>query len=149
MSGLGFTCTTPEVTVAAAATDTVLGILAATNQGIHIQKVKLGFKGVVVTNEPVTVEFIRFTSDGTGTAITEVKSDSDAGETIQSAAKHTYTVEPTGTVVLESFTIHPQGGFIENMPIERPIHVHGGEGWGIRITPDEEAVLIATIECDE
>ena len=149
MSGLGFTCVTGEVSVAGAATDTIFGILAATNQGIYIKKVKLGFKGAVVTNEPVTVEFIRFTSDGTGTAITEVKKDSDAGETIQSAAKHTYTAEPTGIVVLESMPIHPQGGVIEVMPIEAPIHVHGGEGWGIRITPDDTVIAIATVECEE
>ncbi|MHA2264518.1 MAG: hypothetical protein ACXAEN_19155, partial [Candidatus Thorarchaeota archaeon] len=102
-----------------------------------------------VTNEPVTVEYIRFTSDGTGTAITEVKRDSDAGETIQTAAKHTYTIEPTGITVLSSFTIHPQGSFVDVMPIEDPYHTHGGEGFGIRITPDDTVVLIATLECEE
>ncbi len=149
MSGLKFSCVTPEVSVAGAASDTVLGILAATNQGFYVHKVRIGFKGKVVTNEPVTVEYIRFTSDGTGTAITEVKRDSDAGETIQSAAQHTYTGEPTGIVVLDSFTIHPQGGLLEVMPIEAPFHTHGGEGWGIRVSPDETVVVIATADCEE
>jgi hypothetical protein len=35
------------------------------------------------------------------------------------------------------------------MPIEAPIHVHGGDFWGIRVSPDEDATVMITLECEE
>ncbi len=149
MSGVAFTCVSGEVSVVGGATDTIIGLAALANHRVHVKGVKLGFKGKTVTNEPVTVEYVRFTSDGTGTGGTVVKRDADASETVEAAFKHTYTVEPTGMTVLESIPIHPQGGIIEVLPIEAPIPVSGGDFWGVRITPDDTVIVIVTLICDE
>jgi hypothetical protein len=148
MSGVGFTCVTGEVAGITTA-KTIIGLAAAANHRVHIKAIKLGFKGTAVANEPVTVEYIRFTSNGTGTDGTALKRDADASETLEASFKHTYTVEPTGVTVLESFPLHPQGVWGEYLPIEAPIPVSGGDFWGIRITADDSVTGMATIVCDE
>jgi hypothetical protein len=45
--------------------------------------------------------------------------------------------------------IHPQGGLIEELPIERPIEVPGGDYWGIRVTADDAVTAMITLVCDE
>ncbi len=149
MSGNKFYCETGEVAIVGGQIDTIIAIIPATNQGVLVHKIWAGFKGKVVTNEPITIEFIRFTSDGTATTGTKQKVDVDASETLQAVFKHTYTIEPTGITVLVSFPIHPQGGFIDTLPIEAPILVHGGDFWGIRVSPDENATVMITLECEE
>lgn len=149
MSGNKFYCVTGEVAIVGGQSDTIIAIIPATNQGVLVHKIWLGFKGKVVTNEPITIEFIRFTSDGTATTGTKQKVDVDSSETLQAVFKHTYTGEPTGITVLVSFTIHPQGGFIDTLPIEAPTLVHGGDFWGIRVAPDENATVLITLECEE
>jgi hypothetical protein len=149
MSGVGFYCQTPEVTLTAATADTVIGIAAAANHRVHVKKLWIGGKGVTVTNEPVTIEFIRFTGDGTGTAGTVTKRDADASETVEASFKHTYTVEPTGVTSLVAFTLHPQGLLGDTFAIEWPYPISGGDFWGIRMTADNAVNVIVTVECDE
>lgn len=149
MSGVRFTCTTPEVANITTA-KTIIGIGAAANHRVHIKKIKLGLKGTTVTNEPVTVDYIRFTTDGTATAGAPVKSNPRDPESLQGDFVHTYTVEPSvGLAVEESFTLHPQGSVIEELPIERPIEIEGGKFWGIRLTADNAVTAIATVVCEE
>ena len=151
MSGVRFNCVTPEVTVTGGETDTVIGVSAAANHRVHILKIKIGFKGKVVTNEPVTCDLTRWSSDGTGTGGTVVKVNSSDNETPEASFKHTYTVEPTTPTTIDSFTIHPQGGAWETMPIEAPVPIGGGEFVGLELSPDsgEDATVIVTFWCEE
>ena len=114
MSGNGFYCDSGEVTGITTA-KTILGLAPAANHRVFIKAFTVSFKGVVVTNEPVTVELIRFTSDGTGSAGTVRKKDVDASENVEAGFKYNYTVEPTGVTVLKSFSVHPQGTWGEVM----------------------------------
>jgi hypothetical protein len=151
MSGVAFNCVTPEVTVTGGNTDTVIGIAAAANHRVHIKKIKISFKGVTVTAEPVTIKMTRWSSDGTGTAGTVVKVNSSDNETVEASFKHTYTAEPTTPTTVDSFAIHPQGGVWETLPIEAPIPIGGGEFVGLELSPDsgEDSVVIVTIWCEE
>lgn len=152
MSGNIFTCVTPEVSVTGAGGSvTIIGITASAHHRIHIKEIELGFKGVTVTNEPVTVQYVTNSVDGTGTAGTPQKEDLDASEDVNASFKHTYTVEPAeGTSnLMRSFPLHPQGTMIQTMPIESPIPVKGGTTWYISIEPDDTVVAMATIVCEE
>jgi hypothetical protein len=73
MSGNVFTCVTPEVSVTGGASLTIIGITASAHHRVHIKEINLGFKGTTVTNEPVTVQYVTNTVDGTGTAGTPQK----------------------------------------------------------------------------
>ena len=149
MSGVGFYCVSGEVSLVASTAKTVLGLAAAANHRVHVNKVLVGFKGTAVSNEPVTVELIRFTGDGTGSAGTLQKRDADASETPEASFKYNYSAEPTGVTVLESFPLHPQGLWGETLPIELPIPVSGGDFWGIRCTADDAVTVMITLRCDE
>ena len=148
MSGIGFYFDTGEVASITTA-KTVLRIAAAMNHRVFVKAFTIGLKGLVVTNEPVTIELIRFTSDGTGTSGTVRKKDVDASENVEAGFKHTYTVEPTGVTVLKSFPLHPQGTWGEVLPIESPIEISGGDFWGIRITADDSVTAMVNVDCDE
>ena len=148
MSGVGVYMNTPEVASITTA-KTLIGVAAAANHRVHVKKVGVWFKGTTVTNEPVTVEFIRFTSDGTGTSGTNVKVDADASETPECSFKHTYTVEPTGVTVLETMYIHPQGGILQMLPIDEPIPISGGDFWGVRATADDAVTGGVSLKVDE
>lgn len=148
MSGVAFTCNTGEVTGITTA-KTILGLLAASNHRVHIKGVIISFKGLVVTNEPVTIEFIRWSADGTGSAGTPQKVNNGDNETLQASFKYNYSAEPTTPTVLQSFSVHPQGTWGYERPIEAPIPVIGGGYWGIRITADDSITAMASIECEE
>lgn len=148
MSGVNVFINTPEIASITTA-KTLVGILAATNHRVHIKKIGVWLKGTTVTNEPITIEFIRFTSDGTGTSGTVVKEDPDAPEATQVSFKHTYTVEPTGVTVLEFMYIHPQSGVLQWLPIEQPIPINGGDYWGVRATADNAVTGGVSIKAEE
>ncbi len=149
MSGVGFYMTTPEVSLVAATAKTVIELTAAANHRVLIKKIHWWFKGVAVTDESVTVEFIRIGTTGTGSAETPEKRDADMSETLQVDFKSNFTVEPTGITVLETFSVHPQAGYAEMLPIEFPIPVPGGDLWGIRFTADVAVNVIANIIGEE
>lgn len=151
MSGNIFTCVTPEVSCTGGASKTIIMLGASAHQRVHIKEIALGFKGTTTTNEPVTVQYITNTADGTGTAGTPQKQDLDASEDVNATFKYNYTIEPSGatSVLMRSFPVHPQGTIIQTMPIEGPIPVKGGGYWSIVITPDDTVVAIATLLCEE
>ena len=149
MSGVGFTCVTGEVSLVATTAKTVIGLLAGANHRVHIKAIKLGFKGTAVANEPVTVEYVLWTVDGTGTAGTIQNRNADDNETPEASFKYNYSAEPTTPTVLESFPLHPQGVWGESLPIEAPIPVPGSDYWGIRLTADDNVNAMVTLICDE
>jgi hypothetical protein len=148
MSGVGFYMRTPEVASITSA-KTLLGVSAAANHRVHITEVGVWFKGTTVTNEPVTVELIRFAADGTGTSGTVVKTDETDDETFEVSFKHTYTVEPATPTVLKFWYIHPQSGVLQMLPIERPIEIKGGGFWGVRATADDSVTGGVSLEGNE
>jgi hypothetical protein len=86
--------------LAAATAETVLQLVAPTNQRLRIQ----GFSITVAGTSPVdlTVRVVRQTTAGTsGTAVTPIKLEPGAAETIQTTAATNFSAEPTSTDVLE------------------------------------------------
>ena len=149
MSGVGFYMTTGEVSLVATTAKTVIEVTAAANHRAVIKKLHLWFKGTSVTEESVTVDLIRIGTTGTGSAGTPTKRDPDMSETLQVDFKYNFTVEPTGITVLETFSIHPQSGYAEVLPIEWPIPIPGGDLYGIRCNSDNNVTVIANILGEE
>ena len=152
MSGNIFTCVTPEVSITGGAgSKMVIGLTASAHHRIHIKEISLGFKGTTVTNEPVTVQYVTNTVDGTGTAGVTQKQDLDASEDVNATFEYNYSVEPAEatSAIMRSFPIHPQGTIMQVMPIEGPIPVKGGTFWGVAVTPDDTVVAIVTLLCEE
>jgi hypothetical protein len=149
MSGVGFYCKSGETALVAGVPRTVILLRGGNDHRIYVKGIQLGFKGTVVGNEPVTVDFIRSAGGGTRVQGTPRKFDADASEVLQSSFDHTYTVEPSGIVVLESFPFHPMGTYGECLPIDEPILVKGSGYWGIRCTADDIVTVMVTVICNE
>jgi hypothetical protein len=149
MAGVHFTMDTGEVSLSAATTKTAIEVAAAANHRCHIHEMRIMFKGVSVSNEPVTVEEIRIGTSGTGSAGTAVKRMPDDSETLQTGFEYNHSAEPTGITVLSTWYIHPQSGIVQPLPINRPIPIPGGDLWGIRCTADDAVTVGVHIEAEE
>ena len=149
MSGVGFYCASGETVLTAGVPRTVILVDTAIDQRVYVKDIRLGFKGTALGNEPVTVDFIRSTGGGSRTQGFPRKFDADVSETLQTAFDHTYTVEPGGIVILESFPFHPMGTYGECLPIDGPILIKGNSFWGIRCTADDTVTVMVTLICDE
>lgn len=99
------------VALVAATPKTILAVIAPTQFGIDLVRYELGFDSVTATDRPVTVEFVSFTSDGTGSPGTMAQT---AGRLITTGftSKYNYSVEPTGATVLARYSVAAVGGTV-------------------------------------
>lgn len=149
MSAVGFFMTTGEVSLVATTAKTVIAVTGGTNHRSLIKTIGVFFKGTTVANEPVTVDLIRSTNAGTGTAGTPIKVDPDMSETLQIDFVYNLTVEPTGITVLKTWYIHPQSGYEIVLPFDAPYPLPGGDFMGIRCTADDAVTVGINLEGEE
>lgn len=135
MAGLyGTASTEGEVALTAAATKTVLQLVAPANHRLDVLGFVVGFDGTVATQEPIQVEILRQTTAGTMTGVTPKLSNA-AAETPLATAQKTATVEPTAGDILKRYEVHPQGG-MERLFRKGEMQVPGSGRLGLRvITP--------------
>ncbi len=125
------------IAIAGSTTTTALQVVAAANHAVKIKKVSCWFNGVNNTHRPILVELIRQTDAGTATALTLLKYDNSVADTLDTTAQHTATVEPTSTDILQTWTPHPQMGFVEPFADgDEPI-VGAGDRIGLRVTTQD------------
>lgn len=139
---------TAEVALAAATAKTVLQLIAATNHGIKLLEWGVFFDGTTVTNDPVLVELLRQTDAGTMTSLTPQERTA-TGDTIDSSAQHTATVEPSGTTCIARRQVHPQSGYQEKFAMGREIMIGAGARLGCRCTAPDAVNVIAEFVFEE
>jgi hypothetical protein len=125
---------TTEVALSAATTMTVLQLVAPSNHRLKVLGWGVFFDGVSVTGAPVEVTLVRQTTAGTMSALTPQKIDDSLAETLQATAQHTATVEPTGTIVVDSVEVHPQSGYEIRYPLGQEVKIGGGDRLGMVCT---------------
>lgn len=133
MAGINAVAQTTEIALSAATAQTVIQIVAPTNQRLKITEWGVFFDGISATAEPVQVRVLRQTTAGTMSSLTPVKR-SAGSETLQATAQHTATAEPTASDVLDMVEVHPQSGYEKLFPLGREIEVPGGGRVGIEVT---------------
>ena len=114
--------------------ETVLQLVAASNHRIKILGWGISFNGLVVTEEPIKVILKRSSTAGTSAAGTVVQVDDSIAETLQTAARITFTAEPTVGDELETKFVHPQGWFEKVYPEGKEIIVGGADRIGLEVT---------------
>ena len=144
MAGRKGTLTKSAISVADAATDTLLQIVAAANHAVRITRWHLSAEGVVNTDDPVLVELLRQTDAGTATALTPKKLDDSIADTLDTTGQHTATVEPTAGDILRSRYVHPQSG----IDVPDDIIVGVGDRVGLRVTNATGVALKFTAEIE-
>lgn len=118
------------------AVKTVWQILAAANHPAKLIEAGISFKGIDNAAEPILVELIRQSNDGTGTAYTPRKCNNElSGITFDTSAKVDYTAEPvTPGDILKQWTIHPQTGHDGQMHDLGEIIIGAGTALALRVT---------------
>ena len=147
MAGIRAIATTGELSTGTSA-KTLLQLLAASNHRVLLHELMVTFKGTSSTASPILVELIRQTAAGTMSASTINKVDPGVDETLQTTATENASSEPSGTEVLNSWLVHPQGGATWQAQFGGAYVIPGGGRLGIRVTAsaDVNATVSATIE---
>lgn len=152
MAGLKFYVPSGEIALTATTAKTVAMIKAAANHRALIRGITVDSKGTVATDTPIKVDLCRPSTDGTFTAVTPIKKDSTADETVQTTAGKNASAEPTitdATDVIESWEVHPQLGRKVFYPADDPIPVPGGTRFAIRALAAQGQTVSITIEAEE
>lgn len=129
------TTTTSDVSLVAATAKTVLSWINGATRRSRILEVQLGFNSQTSTDGAVLIEVVRFTTDGTGSAVTPVALDPGNPAAI-GTSKFNYSAEPTTPTVLHTDRITPQQGgtLIWQLPMTREIVTAVSNLVGIRLT---------------
>lgn len=123
-----------EQALGVATIETVLQLVAPTNQRVKLLSFGVFFDGTSVSAEPVQVDLQRQSTAGTSAANTPVKVDDSLAETLLTTARDAFTVEPAGTDVLWVGEVHPQASYVEIFPLGQEFIIGGGDRLGIRCT---------------
>lgn len=145
--------TATAIALTAATAETVLQVIAPTNQRVKILGFGVYFDGATPTAVPVIVQLRRQTTaiGGTPTAVTIYKSDDMIGTTIQTTATTygTSPTEPTNTDVLKRIEVHPQTGYEFSYPYGQEAIIGSGERVGIICNAPAGVNVIPYIRIEE
>lgn len=131
MAGLGFSYTTPAVSLTSGTERTLFQAVAPTNQGFFVRKFIVTFSGGAAADPMVQIRVMKQTTAGTMTSGTPVKTAGGA-ETIQTTVKHSATsTEPTyGDVMGGAVYVHPTQPYMQGFAYGE-LRIAGGERFAI------------------
>ena len=146
------TGTAADVSLVATTAKTVLAWITPATRRCRILEVQLGFNSQTSTDQAVLIEVVRWTTDGTGSAVTPVALDPGNPAALGSA-KHSYTIEPTApTILVPGQRITPQQGgtLIWQMPMTRELYCAISNVIGIRLTaPNNQSGVRCSMTVEE
>lgn len=113
MTKAGYSCWSGAIAAPSPTTiHSVLSVIAPAQFGVDLQKIRIAFDGVTAGAVPVEIEICEFTTDGTGSANTNINQVYGQAITTGFTSKTLYTVEPTGLVVIDEGLLTPNGGVL-------------------------------------
>ncbi len=116
----------------------------------NIVQYSVSFNGAPGTAVPVTVEWITYTTTGTGTAYTPNKISSPPGPASVTTAKVNMTAEGTGSItVIDSQFVPPTSGVAYQFPLGREIAMGASAFLGLRLTAPVAVNYLVTIYFEE
>lgn len=128
---------------ASAPEKTIVQVIAPSNHRLKIKEISVGFRGIDATAVPIVIDWLEQSTAGTtggdGGALTPVKDDASADETLQVTATKgpstdaAWTTEPTAGNVRRTWVRHPQSNLLYLSQIDVPLWVPGGGRGGLRV----------------
>lgn len=110
-----------EEALAAATAETLVQLRGVATTRAVLLGWSVSFDGISATDAPVVVRLLRQTTDGTGSAASEVAYD-PAERAALLTSFHSFSAEGTAGDVLRTENVHPQGGYTEWFPEDaRPV----------------------------
>jgi hypothetical protein len=160
MAGVNIAIATGGVALVAATAQTVLQIIAPTNQRIRITEYEFSFDGTNSANTPCQVRVMRQTGGTFSTTLTTGAAGAagiaklndlySVAETIQTSAKTASSAEPTYGEVVRWFTIPVFGGTVViPCPPGQEDYVPGGSKLGIVLTAPQAVNAYTTVRAEE
>jgi hypothetical protein len=153
MAGLYGVFTTGSVALVGGTAQTVIQIVAPTNQRLRITEYEFSFDGTNSANTPCQVKVERQTGGTfTNTAVAPKKINdlSNVAETLQASSKTAVTVEPTESDVLRWPTIPVFGGTVViPLPPGQEDYIPGGSLLGIKLTAPQGVNAFVTVRYEE
>jgi len=144
--------TTSEIATGSGADKTVLQINAPTNQRVAVKSVEITFKGTDPSATPILVKLCQQTAatgSGSSASNTPAKEDPGISTSIQTTGKQGYTSEPTGTVIVRQWEVHPQAGLLYSFPLGDEVVVPGGGALGIVVNAAASVSCAPLFRCEE
>ena len=134
MAGVRLIATTGTQASGTPNTRTLSQIVAAAQQRIRVERVRVSGYGNSAVDRPVLMELIVQTSAGTSSAMTVNKVNESDDETVQSTGLKTFTsTEPTDSGLIKAAAfVHPTGSYDFVFPPGRELYIKGGTRLGIR-----------------
>ena len=114
------------------AAKTLIQLVAASDHRVRVKSIEAYFDGPD-TDDNLVVQLVRQSDEGTSSALTPKKLDDSADETLQTAARHDITSEPTTGDVLWSASVNPATGISKTFPPGFEPMCGGGDRIGLRI----------------
>jgi len=131
MAGLELIANSGTQSLAADTAETVLQLTTATNHRIKIKGFSITLSGTAARD--LIVRVLRQSSAGTsGTAVTPVKLDNAAAETVQTSAATNFSAEPTSGDVLQYKRL--QSSYEKLFPLGQELLVPGASRIAIEVT---------------
>jgi hypothetical protein len=150
--GVAYSITTEgEEALAAATAETLVQLRGVTTTKCHIVAWGVSFDSVTAADAPVVVDLLFQTTDGTGSAATEVALNPDEPAALATGF-HSFSAEPTPGGILETYNVPPQGGMVirEYPPGREPIVTNATSSRiGIRCTAPAVCNAVAWIQWEE
>lgn len=138
-----------EIGLSAATAKTILQARTPTNQAAALLGFAVSFDGTSATAEPVLVELVRYSSNGSMTSAAGQKDDPGRQETIQTVGVKNATVEPAADSVIRYWDVHPQTGYERHFGADEEIIVPGGGRIGLRCTAPASVNVAGFINLEE
>lgn len=149
MANLLFSAQISEQALSQDTVETLIQLSAPANQRVKLVRWGVFFDGTQPRNEPIQVRLIRQESSGTADALSLVKLDNSLSETVRSTARYNFSVEPSGSSVIESYNIHPQQGIYVPYVLGQEILISGGGRLGIDCNAPNDVNARAFMICEE
>jgi hypothetical protein len=152
MAGVYASVSSGLVSITGGSPQTVLQLIAPTNQRLRVTQYEIMFDGVNSANTPASVQIMRQTAGTFSTSVTPKKrSESSAtGETLQATAKTGQTVAATAGDILHDWFAPVFGGFvIVPLPPGQEDMVQGGTILGVLVNPAQTVDVKVTILYEE
>jgi hypothetical protein len=126
--------TNVDISLVAGTAKTVLAWINGATRRCRLLTVQFGGASVTQADPPMLFEIVRFTTDGTGTAVTPTALE-PANPAAIGTAKANYTVEPTTPTVVYEDRVSPIGNtFIWEVPPGREIYCAVSNLLALRLT---------------
>jgi hypothetical protein len=146
-----YSITTEAEEALTTAAETVLQLRGVTTRKGRIVSWGVSFDGATSTDAPAQVRLLFQTTDGTGSAATEVPLDGDSPAALITGF-HSFSAEPTAGGVIEHHQVHPQGGNLirEYPPGREPVLDNATSSRiGIEVTAAAAVNAVAFLQWEE